>query len=354
MRRAGAWFLGLLILAVAAIGVVAVLRRTLPTDTIRIASILPRGGPSEASAEAFSDGIVFALEEANFRAGRFRLAHRDLDSRSAEALVLARDASVVGVIAGLGALKARELAERLQAGPIAVLSTDSEDAGPFLRLVPRDEAQGTAAAAWIRRMGLESAFLVDDDPLGTTGITRSFRDGLKAAGLAIAGDEKYFRLYADDTELFRRIAREEPPLVYLSGLDPPSAASFVWRLRSAGYAGRIMMSNRSMNAEFLVRAGAAAEGVLFTSPLRPPPAEFALAYRASRGEAPSAETWLGYHAARTLLDAVEKAGTRDTPAVRAACVRLPFFDDEGEPARPVLGAYRVRDGRFEPVEELRP
>ncbi len=360
MRRAGGWVLGLLVLAVMAGGAWALLRRVVPSETITIVSILPRGGPGEERSEALVNGIALALDERNFRAAQFRVKHKDLDSRSEEARpgTVVKDLSAVAVIGGLDRRQASEISPKLQQAKLLFVSPTCSDLRPQdpgdLRMVARDYLQGVGAVQWARRMEVESAFLVDDDPLDATGITHSFRWWAQSTGLRIVGDEKYFWLYADDAALVHRIVREKPPLVYLAGLDLPSAARFVSRLRGARYGGRIMMSQRGLNPDFMERAGAAAEGVLFTSVLLPPPAEFDREYRARHGEPAPREAWTGYRAAKAVLDAVERARTKDRAAIRAACAALPLFDARGDPARPVLGAYAVRGGRFEFVEELRP
>src|SRR4051812_35644087 len=55
------------------------------SDTIKIVSSLPRTGSAKAQTDTIVNGIKIALEEANYRAGKFRIVYADWDDATAGA-----------------------------------------------------------------------------------------------------------------------------------------------------------------------------------------------------------------------------------------------------------------------------
>jgi branched-chain amino acid transport system substrate-binding protein len=90
-------------------------------------------------------------------------------------------------------------------------------------------------------------------------------------------------------------------------------------------------------------------------------AEFRAAYIKKYGTEPEAYAVYGYEAARVLLDAIDRAESKDRESIRAAVAATKdfvgalgtwSFDENGDTTNRIMSGQTVKDGKFEFVKVL--
>jgi len=262
---------------------------------------------------------VLAIEEANRRGlpGGFRLRLDDLDDTVQGKHDPAQGAQNVkdfvadpAIVASLGPMNsnvaeaeipignAAGLAEITMAASASVL-THAPDAlklriaqpnrPAFFRVCASDDRQGAAAAAFARSMGLERAFVIDDDESYGKGIADEFASAFARAGGAIAGREHLTAFALDLRPLLTKVKAVGPDMVFFGGIVSTGGAVLRRQMPDVGL-GQVPYfgGDGLVSPEYVPLAGPAAEGTYFTT-LAPdidhfPDAhDFAAAYRARFG-----------------------------------------------------------------------
>jgi branched-chain amino acid transport system substrate-binding protein len=143
---------------------------------------------------------------------------------------------------------------------------------------------------------------------------------------------------------------------------PSELALMARQARDRGYPVQLLTGQSLGTEEFVLIAGPAAEGVLYTDPPdprgRPEAAAVIERFRAS-GFEPEGKTLYTYAAVQAWAQAAEKAGTLDLPAMIEALREHEFdtvlgridFDDKGDLAvqKPIWWVWR--GGEYMPLEE---
>jgi branched-chain amino acid transport system substrate-binding protein len=307
---------------------------------------VPLRGPTGADGRDVVDGARMALAAAGGKAGGLAVRARYLDDTAAgpggarwssatvgaNARRATEDTSAVAYIGDFesGATRTSEpitnAAHLLQVSPASgavdlvrpFLGSEElpavEDEGgerTFGRVIPDDQAQAAAAAAWARELKAKRVELVaDGSPFGRTMAT-AFREALRGV----------------------RVTRAEPQLLYYAGLAGDEPA------RARDFRGRVMGSDALLEP---FRAGAPAVAGLATAaaqpPSRLPPSgrRFAAAFARRYGRATGPYAGYGYEAMAVVLDSIRRAG--DSGTERQAVVDA-FFATRGR--RSVLGTYSI-------------
>jgi ABC-type branched-subunit amino acid transport system substrate-binding protein len=360
MRRTGGWLLGLAAVSAIAIGGVLAFRPILFRETVKIASALPRKEPGTGE---IVNGIRLALDEHEYRAGRFRVEYVDHDEFPAIAPAPSPsphdDPSVVAIIGCFDAPHARYVT-RTDPTPmlrVAAVSSWSIANNAYARSWTAVTAplmmQGGAAAGLARRLGCRSAFVVTSSGRDRSGILAEFRARARELGLAVLAEEGFDVERPDATGLVRQVGEKNPDVVFLNSFDFAIAGRVIKQIRSAGFIGRILATEDCKLQEFLDQGGVGVEGTLLLSTLAIPSKEFSQRYRDKFASAPDELAFLGYRACKAALRSIALADTKDREAIlHAAQSRASFSDGDG-PDKPALGTYVVRGGKFEFMEEVR-
>jgi branched-chain amino acid transport system substrate-binding protein len=345
---------------------------------------------------------VLAIEEANRRGlpGGFRLRLDDLDDTVQGKHDPAQGAQNVkdfvadpAIVASLGPMNsnvaeaeipignAAGLAEITMAASASVL-THAPDAlklriaqpnrPAFFRVCASDDRQGAAAAAFARSMGLERAFVIDDDESYGKGIADEFASAFARAGGAIAGREHLTAFALDLRPLLTKVKAVGPDMVFFGGIVSTGGAVLRRQMPDVGL-GQVPYfgGDGLVSPEYVPLAGPAAEGTYFTT-LAPdidhfPDAhDFAAAYRARFGTPPGSYSPGGYAAASVAIEAIRRslaAHPRALPSRGEVLRRIAAtsglvtpigavsFDPSGDLRKPVISLYRIRGGRVEFVRQ---
>lgn len=284
-------------------------------------------------------------------------------------------AAVIGPMCTTGAQAASDNYERagiVHVSPSATrvdLSEKSEKY--FFRTSWRDDVQARMQASHAADdLQAETAVVIDDgDPYGK-GLADAFVERFQDAGGDVLVRERIARGDVDFVPLAREIVAAAPDLVVFEGLNPEGAL-IVKALRDGQFTGAFMGPDGLLSVrDFIETTGPATEGAILTG--GPAPDELFNTRFAERFQRrPSTPFVLQSHDAVTLLlraiDAIARDDNGSLVIERAALLaelqsiefdgltgRISFDergDREGDRASQVgLRIYRVREGRFEPIE----
>ena len=340
------------------------------TPDVLIASDNPLQGPNSGSPRAITDAIRLVFEQHGFMAGKYAVGYQSCDDSTAQsdtvelrkcaanANAYARAKRLVAMIGPYNSQCATvemPILNRAPGGPLAEISPSNSYPGltrpvslpadwggsrnepntfyptgvrHYVRLAANDDFDGVADAILAKRLGLSSAYLLDDGQgLQDVWITNSFRRTARRLGIRIAGAERFDPAAKSYDALAEKIARSGAQGVVIGGDVTEGGDRLLKALRARlGPRTPIMTDDLGFTpvSEVLKRAGRAALG-LYVSTVNIP--------GAARDLSPAARQFL-----RDL-------GTTEP---------LPWVLEAGQAAELVLQAIARSDGtRASVLKELR-
>ncbi|MDX6618727.1 MAG: hypothetical protein QOK36_1113 [Gaiellales bacterium] len=363
-------------------------------DTV-IVSDLPLGAGPRVPARQMADAIAFVLRSRHYRAGDRTVGYRSCDDWSAASAVFdpakcranaeayGRSPSLLAVIGPYNsgcALTLIPAANAAAGGALAVISptassTDLTRSGvttpsglpgslypsrvrSFVRLLPTDDAEGAALAREAKALGARRVEVLTGGSFGET-TSRAFLRAAARLGLQIAGTAVYDPGAAGYAALARKVERDSPDAVFVSGLLDENAGAVIRALRARlGHGIELIGSTGLLPVSALFkRAGPAARGVHVSIPglevahLGPGGRAFVRAFGASRGGPVEQAAIYAAAAAELALDAIARSdGTRrgvlaELHRTRSSQILGPLrFDRNGD----------VSPGSFTIVRAVRP
>lgn len=356
-----------------------------------IVSDLPLRGIGAKSTRRMVAAIEHVLGERAFRAGTYRVGYQSCNDtvgdepfdpllcrKNAHAYVAAKD--VVGIIGPWNsgcAFDQIPIVSRRSAGPLAMISpsntfealTRGELVGDlyrdgvrsYVRVVPHDFAQASAAAGLASRLGAQRVAIIHQSLSDeyVKGLTTSFLEA--ARGLDLRVDQFDWKERERYTTLAAAVAAARPGAVYLSGLTQVNAKRLIEDLRALLPRDVELIAPDSFAAEEIAQElGAAGEGMYVTVsgiPLESlPPAGRRLMQGLGLAANDVDSTYVpgAAQAAAILLDAIGRSD-----GTRASVVRELFasrvvdgilgsfsFDRFGDIVPAPVGVYRFGDGKL--------
>ena len=218
----------------------------------------------------------------------------------------------------------------------------------YFRVVPADDLQGAAAAAYARELDAKSVYVLDDTELYGHGIAQIFAQSARDLGLQVLGGPEGIDVrqtsYGD---LAAKITQLNPGLVYFGGITDNHAALVLRDLRNAGYQGIFMGADGIADNGFIEGSGRGTlrtDGPVYSTLVGLPATKLTGAgadwYNRYKSRYPNDNNEdfasFGYEAARVALNSISKADKKDREAVRAAMAQTNTNDMPGEH---ILGDY---------------
>jgi hypothetical protein len=339
VKRAGGWFLGLLIIAAMAGGGGLALRRVLHREE---AAVLLLNSGRDPTDQALERGARWALEEYGGRAGQFKITLWPL-------LAGRGSADVLPQAAWIGSSEAVLIQGDVQPVPFKITAFDTHPTEPTgcFRISPGCEQQGRAAAAWAKKSRAARVFLIREaGSRRSEAIASAFDSAAQKLGIALAGELPTTK----GPRLFDLVVAAKPDLVFYSGEEAPysTAHQLSSALREKGYRGPFLMGEADPEVSFLATRPDLVEGTYLVSPFAPATPELAR----SMGSTPGPHVTAGYYAMKAILEAIDRADSIDPEDLRRAAARLPYFDAQGRAALRKCALYVAKGGTFEFVELL--
>lgn len=202
----------------------------------------------------------------------------------------------------------------------------------YCRVVPSDEIQGVAAT-WAKELGAQKVYVLHDTQLYGYGIAVVFEQTAREIGLEVLGIEGIDYKASDYRALMTKIKGMDPDLIFFGGLTDTNAGKLVQDMRAVGMTDVMFMGPDGIfNDDFITAAGPAAEGVYATFGGLPPSqlsgkgADWYERYKEKFNSEPDAYAVYAYEAGSVVMQAIEKAGTKDRKAILDAIKSTADFD----------------------------
>jgi branched-chain amino acid transport system substrate-binding protein len=375
------------------------------TGTIKIVSSLPRTGSNKGQTDTLVNSFKMALNElgatdgVGAKIGGATIVYTDLDDATAakgawdaakeaeNANQAINDADVMVYIGTFnsGAAKvsipilcAQNLGMISPANtypgltkniPGAVESNEPDVYYPnckrnYTRVVPSDEIQGAAAAAWSKTIGATKAYVLDDTQLYGHGLAVVYANAAPKAGIQVVGGPEGIDDKASDYRaLAQKIRQSGADIVYFGGITQANAGKLWIDLRATlGNDFKLMGPDGIYEQAFIDAAGPAAEGTYITFGGVPPSkltgagAQWYANYKKQFNSEPEAYAGYGYESMKVALNAIQTANKKDRAAIRDAIYSTKnyngalgqwSFSDTGDTTITAMSGRLIKNGAFD-------
>jgi len=202
----------------------------------------------------------------------------------------------------------------------------------YARISFIDPVQGPALANFAIEQGYEKVAIIQEiESEYAVGLVTYFEKVIAATdGIEVSSKVSFVNTDQDFRTMITESLRYEPDAIFTSVGYAPHAALIIQQARELGFTGPIFGGDTLDAPELHQIAGEAVDGVVFTTfcdadqPANEKTARMVEDYRAKYGKKPAAPTMMSYDAYLTLLDAIERADSTDSTAIRDA-----IFSTEG-------------------------
>jgi branched-chain amino acid transport system substrate-binding protein len=348
---------------------------------VRIGSVAPLTGPQAHLGKDNDNGARLAIEEMNAKGVtiggarvRFELLSEDDQADPKTGTIVAQklvDAKVVGVVGHLNsgttipASKIYHDAGIVQISPSATNPKYTQQGfkGAF-RVMANDIQQGKVLGEYaVKALKAARIAIIDDRTAYGQGLADEFEKAAKAAGAEIVAREYTSDKATDFRAILTNIKGRKPDLVFFGGMDA-QAGPLVAQMKALAVPAQFLAGDGAQSPEFIKLAGPAAEGVVASSPglpldKMPGGKGFTEKFNAKFGQiqiyAPYA-----YDATMTLIEAMIRADSTDPARYLPVLAKIErqgvtgpiAFDDKGDLRNGPITIYRVKGGKWEPIETV--
>lgn len=349
------------------------------TDTIKIGCVAPLTGPQAHLGKDIENGARLAVDAINAtdptlggQPVQFELLVEDDQADPKTATVVAQklvDEGAKGVVGHLNSgasipasrIYADNAVPQVSPASTAVAYTHQGFATTY-RVMANDSQQGKALGQYATRLGKRVA-VVDDRTAYGQGLIDEVVKSVKAAGGEVVGREYTTDKSTDFTAILTSLKSKRPDVVVFGGMDP-QAAPMVRQMRTLGMKAAFLGGDGMQSAEFIKLAGRAAEGAIGSSPglpleKMPGGADFAKRFGERFGKIQIYAPF-SHDAAVVLIQAMLRANSTESGKVLAELGKTRLdgvigpiaFDDKGDLVDGPVTLYKVKGGRWEPVETI--
>jgi branched-chain amino acid transport system substrate-binding protein len=202
------------------------------------------------------------------------------------------------------------------------------------RIIANDNVEGGQGADWLARTGAKNVFVLNDLSAYGKGVADTMAAELKAKGVKVetaGADGTSTKNYGPVAE---QIKASGADAMFYGGYDA-QAALLAKALQTAGFTGRMVSGNGSLDSTFTKNAGAAGYNWFFTcgcqDPTKAPQsAKFITDYKAMFNEDQSTYSAEAFDAANVFISVMDQIVTSGgTPSRTTILAALPSVDYQG-------------------------
>jgi branched-chain amino acid transport system substrate-binding protein len=362
-------------------------------NVIKIGIDLPLSGGDASVGRSTLNGMLLAIDQANAKKlpGGFTLQADQLDDAVqgvhspqqgvANVRTFVSDPSVLAVLgpynsnvaaaqipitneAGLAQISPSTVADSLTIGAdAATLRRANPGHNAFFRVCTINSLQGATAAAFALKLGLKTAYVIDDNETYGLDLANVFQTDYEKGGGTILGHEHIAKNTQDFKSLLTEVAAAKPALVFYGGTTSTGAGLIRQQMFDAGL-GTVPFMGGDGIADIATVAGPRADGTYYT--VAAPNAEklpsaqaFVKDYLAAYHQPVGPYSANAYAAAQVAIAAISSAiegngGKMPSRAQVLAAVaaskdvQTPIgavgFDANGDVTEPVLSLYSIKNG----------
>ena len=348
---------------------------------VKIGQVSPLTGPQAHLGKDNDNGARLAIDELNAKGVtigganvKFELMSEDDQADPKTGTIVAQklvDARVAGVIGHLNsgttipASKIYNDAGIPQISPSATNPKYTQQGykGAF-RVMANDVQQGKVLGGYAAaKLGAKKIAIIDDRTAYGQGLADEFEKAAKAAGAAIVAREYTTDKATDFRSILTNVKGKQPDLLFYGGMDA-QAGPMVAQMKALAVKAKFLAGDGAQSPEFIKLAGAAADGVVASSPgvplaKMPGGKGFTERFNAKYGQiqiyAPYA-----YDAVMTLVDAMQKANSTQPAKYLPELARITregvtgpiAFDERGDLKGGPITLYVVKRGKWDTLETV--
>jgi len=368
--------------------------------TVKIGVDLPLSGADASVGQSTLNGVILAVEQANAKGlpGGLKLEVYQLDDAVqgvhnpgqgvANVRTFVSDPNVLAMVgpynsnvakaeipitneAGLAQIGPSVVADGLTIGPDATqLRRTNPTANTFFRVCTINSRQGSAAAAFAKQFGWNTAYMVDDNETYGLDLTSVFSTDYQKLGGKILGSDHLAPNAQDFKALLLKIAAAKPAVLYYGGVTSTGGGLLRKQMFDTGIGAMPFMGGDGI-PDLNTVAGKDADGAYYT--IAAPNAEklpsaqaFVKAYVARFHAPVGAYSANAYVATQVAIDAIAAAATANKGAIpdRASVVKgvaatdlqsaigRVRFDAAGDIRNPVISLYGFKNGQPSFIKQI--
>lgn len=353
------------------------------SDVIKIGVFEPMTGASAAGGQMTVDGIKLAHEKIGEVLGKkVELVIVDNKTDKVEAAnaasKLIESDKVVAIIGSYGSslsMAAGDIVKNAQVpavgcsptNPLVTLNNDY-----YFRVCFIDPFQGTVMANYaFGQLGAKTAAVIQDVQNDySVGLSKYFMDSFKAltgSDASIVATTSYNAGDQDFSAQLTNVKSLNPDVIFAPG-NYGESALLIKQARDLGITVPILGGDTWEAPEFMQIGGDAVEGAVYSthftaeSPVTEVSAEFLEEYKAKYNEDANAFAALGYDAYMVIIDAITRANSADSNAIRDALAATDGFvgatgnitlDENGDAVKSAV-INKVEGGKFTYLTTVEP
>lgn len=312
---------------------------------VLLGAVVPLSGSSAPTGTYMANGMKLAIKEINAKGGvlggrKLKLDTEDGACDPTQATAAANKLVSAGAIVSVGGYCSGATLPTLPIFntaniPMIIPAANSEELVqqklPAVFLINGTGVQQAAEAlTFLKKEKVKSVALVDDNTSYSTNITgQTAADIKKDGGITVALKTSITAGESDYSSVVNQIKSAAPDLVYFTGYYQEGGL-IINQLRSAGYQGKIMVADGSVDPSLIKIAGAAdAEGVYATMTQTPETIKGASSwiadYKKQFSSEPGPYSTQSYDAVRVAADAIDKAKSTDGKKIISALENINGF-----------------------------
>jgi branched-chain amino acid transport system substrate-binding protein len=350
-------------------------------DQIVIGEFASLTGGTASFGQSSHKGTQMAVDELNQAGGllgkKVKLVTEDDQSKAGEPATVVRKmisrdriVALLGEVASSRSLEAAPIAQQNKIPMISPASTNPKvtEVGDYIfRVCFIDPFQGTVLAKFAMSRGWKRiAVLTDVKQDYSVGLSQFFKEYLTKNGGSLASEQSYSSGDKDFKAQLTSIKSSNPEAILVSGYYN-EAGLIASQAREIGLDVPLLGGDGWDSPSLIEVGGAAMEGNFFSNHFSaedtsPVIQDFIKKFKAKFNEEPDAMAALGYDSALILADAIKRAGTTESQALRDAIAATKDFNavtgkitlDEKRNANKPAVILTIKDGRFRYVETVRP
>ncbi|MDX2109869.1 MAG: ABC transporter substrate-binding protein [Verrucomicrobiota bacterium] len=350
-------------------------------EEIRVGEFASLTGASASFGQSSHKGTQLAIDEINAAGGvlgrKLKLITEDDQSQAGQPATIVRKLisqdkviAILGEVASSKSLEGAPIAQQKGIPMITPASTNpkvTEVGDCIFRICFIDPFQGTVMAKFAHSRGWKRvAVLTDVKQDYSVGLAEFFIKGFTEKGGEIVKEQKYSTGDKDFKAQLTSIKATKPDAIFLPGYYG-EVALIARQARMLGIKVPLLGGDGWEGDSLLKVAGNSLDGCFFSNhyseeDTAPVIQEFVKKYKSKLNEVPDAMAALGYDSVYVLVEAIKRAGTTESKALRDAIAATKNFhgvtgvitlDANRNASKPAV-ILTIADGKFKYVESVAP
>ena len=354
------------------------------TLTVKIGSASPLTGPQAHIGIDIRNGVQLGIEDANAanieiggKKVKFEMVAEDDEANPTKATTVAQklaDAKVAAVIghfnsgASIPASKIYSDAGIPQISPSSTNPKYTQQGfKTTFRVVAHDDQQGPTLARFAAKtLQVKSVAVIDDSTAYGQGLADAFENTIKGMNVKIVAREHTTDKDTDFKAILTKIKGRAPDLIMFGGIDP-QAGPMIKQMKELGIKAKFIGGDGMQTPNFIKIAGEASTGAMASIPglpkdLMPGGKIFLEKYKAKFNQEVELFAPMDYDAVFVLIEAMKRVGSVDPAKFLPEIGKTAYqgvigpiaFDDKGDLKNGPITIYVVKDGKWEPLEIVKP